>query len=210
MTLPNSAVDSKMGCSRGTPIDRYYIEKFLEENKEKIHGDVMEIGDNNYSLRYGSNINHSYIFTVGEPISKNVIVGDLTTGVGCVTNSVDCFILTQTLPFIFDINSAAKNIIMMLKPGGTALVTVGGISQISPYDYPRWGHYWSFTDLSLKKLFEQYTHSENISINTYGNPKIATAFIYGLCQEDIDYDELEWHDTSTQVIITAVITKDSE
>ena len=31
------------GFERGTPVDRYYIERFLERNADAIRGDVLEI-----------------------------------------------------------------------------------------------------------------------------------------------------------------------
>jgi len=44
------------GFDRGTPIDRVYIEHFLNSNKQYIQGVVCEIAENTYSKKYGSNI----------------------------------------------------------------------------------------------------------------------------------------------------------
>ncbi len=48
--------------------------------------------------------------------------------------TTDCFIVTQTLNFIYDVKSAVKGIFHMLKDGGIILATVAGIFQISRYD----------------------------------------------------------------------------
>ena len=56
--------------------------------------------------------------------------------------------------FIYDLKKVVFNIHRMLKPGGVALVTVAGISQISRYDAENWGSYWGFQRDSLKKLFD--------------------------------------------------------
>ena len=41
------------GGDRGLPIDRYFIEEFLEANKKRIRGTVLEVGDDEYSRRFG-------------------------------------------------------------------------------------------------------------------------------------------------------------
>lgn len=46
-------ISSKFGFDRGTPIDRYYIEKFLNNYREYIHGKCLEITDNTYTKRFG-------------------------------------------------------------------------------------------------------------------------------------------------------------
>ncbi len=50
--LPLQPVSDVMGVDRGTPIDRYYIDQFILENMDSIAGDVLEIGDNEYSSKY--------------------------------------------------------------------------------------------------------------------------------------------------------------
>src|SRR3954471_21782846 len=41
------------GFDRGTPVDRYYIESFLAENAGAIRGRTLEIGDDEYTHRFG-------------------------------------------------------------------------------------------------------------------------------------------------------------
>lgn len=208
---PVNVISKDMGCDRGTPIDRYYIENFLNNQKKYITGNVMEIGDNSYTLKYGRNIANSYILTADkkqENCKKSVVIyGDLQTGLGCENDFLDCFILTQTLPFIYDVKSAAANIVNMLNKGGVALITVSGISMLSMYDDSRWGHYWGFTETSLKKLFENIVGDEQIEIFSMGNPKTAAAFLYGLSVEDLERKDFEINDSLIPVTIGAVIHK---
>ncbi len=89
----------------------------------------------------------------------------------------------------------------MLKPGGIALITVGGLSQISRYDYNRWGDYWRFTDLSIKKAFEEVFGEGNVEVETYGNVLSAIAFLHGISAEELTEDELFYKDEDYQVII---------
>lgn len=207
--LPPELLSAQMGCDRGTAIDRYYIEHFLENNKHFIHGDVMEIAENTYTMAYGSDISNSYIFTNdSNDTRESIMIGDLASGEGCRPNFVDCFILTQTLPFIFDVRSAAEHIVRMLKEGGTALVAVRGICMISRYDETRWGDYWGFTKQSLHKCFEGLVPNSNIEIFSYGNAKTATAFLFGMCQEDLEESDFAYHDPLVPVTLAAVVRKD--
>ncbi len=44
------------GFDRGTPIDRVYIEDFLEKNKSCIQGVICEISEDTYSKKFGSSV----------------------------------------------------------------------------------------------------------------------------------------------------------
>ena len=44
---------TNFGYERGGPVDRYYIENFLQKHASHIQGRVLEIGDNEYTLRFG-------------------------------------------------------------------------------------------------------------------------------------------------------------
>lgn len=204
-TKPVSRV---FGLDRGQPIDRYYIESFLENNSSSIKGKVLEIADNKYTKKFGGkNILESEVLHAVDGNPKATIVGDLATGKGIPENTFDCFILTQTLQFIYEFHSAAENVVKCLKPGGVALITVAGISQISRYDMKRWGDYWRFTDKSLTMLFERYVPEENIKIKTYGNVLSSVAFLHGLACDELTREELDYVDQDYQMLITAVISK---
>ncbi|HLZ07698.1 MAG TPA: methyltransferase domain-containing protein, partial [Chloroflexota bacterium] len=193
------------GFDRGTPIDRYYIERFLEENKADIRGRVMEVGSAAYTKRFGSgrvdriDVLHA---TAGNPHAT--IVGDLASGEGIPKNAFDCIVLTQVLPFVFDVFGAVKNCCRALKADGVVLATLPGISQISRYDMDRWGDFWRFTDLSARRLFEEAFGKDggSVDVRTAGNVAVATSFLQGMALEGIPADELDAVDPDYQVIIT--------
>lgn len=192
---------------RGISVGRYYINEFIQENKRYIQGRAIEIGDRNYTEQYG-NSRESYVLNAemssdGDPFE---IQGDLETGKNIPKEAFDCFICTQTLNFIYDFQNAARNIIAALKPGGTALITVSGISQISGHDRDCWGHYWQFTDMSLRRLFAGHEDVAEVSVTTYGNVKSSTAFLYGLSASEIEND-LADNDPDYQLIAAAVVHK---
>jgi SAM-dependent methyltransferase len=202
-------VSSVFGGDRGKPIDRFYIEDFLNQNIHNIKGKVLEVAGNSYTRNFGgSKVEESWtLHLTCEEKKPKSIIGNLETGEGITDNEFDCFIMTQTLLCIFDIQAAARNAIKLLRPGGVLLLTVPGISQISRYDYDRWGHYWSFTDQSVRRLFEKIVPRENIEVKTYGNVKATTAFLYGLAHHEVKREHLVFFDGDYQMIISAVIKK---
>ena len=122
-------------------------------------------------------------------------------------NRFDTAIITQTLMFIYDIQSVAQNIHKMLKPDGTALITVAGISQISRYDADNWGSYYSFHEDAVRRMFEPLFGREKVEIVSYGNVKTAISLLYGLCCEDLADSDFEANDPDYPLIIGAVLHK---
>lgn len=198
-------VSRKFGLDRGTPVDRYYIEKFLEENKNYIQGNVLEIAESTYSKRFGSGVSEFEILHT-QPGRNVTIVGDLTDTNTLPENRIDCFICTQTFNFIYDFKAALQGAYFLLKPGGTLLATVAGISQISRYDMDRWGDYWRFTTLSAKKMFEEVFGKE-VEVKSYGNVLTATAFLQGIASEELTSEELDCKDKDYQLLISIKATK---
>ena len=195
-------VSRKFGFDRGTPIDRFYIEKFLEQNKSVIHGQVLEIGGNGYTRKYGMHVTSSEVLNV-VPTPGTTIVGNLATGENIPMDTFDCIILTQSIQMIYDVRTALQNAVNALKVGGALLITASGISQISRYDMDRWGEYWRFTDKSLKSLLAEILPEENIQIEAFGNIAVAKAFLDGLASHEVPERVLNHLDNDYQVVLSA-------
>jgi len=200
--MHTNPVSRTFGFDRGTPIDRYYIEVFLENNRQCIQGSVLEIAENTYSRKFGTNVSSYEILHYDNSNTKATIIGDLTRPDTLPENKIDCFICTQTLNFIFDVQKAIAGSFKLLKSGGCLLCTVSGISQISRYDMNRWGDYWRFTDLSIRLMMESQFGKGNVDIITYGNALAAMVFLKGLALQDLpDKSLLDEKDEDYQVII---------
>jgi SAM-dependent methyltransferase len=198
-TAPVSRV---FGFDRGMPIDRYFIEKFLSNNSQYIRGSVLEIAESTYTKKYGNQVTSCEILHYDNSGKKATIIGDLTKEATLPEVIVDCFICTQTLNFIFDVRKAIEGSYKVLKEGGCFLCTISGISQISRYDMDRWGDYWRFTDLSIRRLMGTVFGEGNVDVVTFGNSLAATAFLKGLAVDDFpDTKVLDEHDRDYQVII---------
>ncbi len=193
-------IDAFFGRKRGEPIDRYYIEKFLDEHKEFIRGRCLEIAEDTYTKKFGGNRVTDSVMLHVEGWGDNVIKGNLETGDGIVAETYDSMIITQTLMCIYNVEAAVRNIFVGLKKGGSALVTVSGISQIARYDDDNWGMFHSFYMSGLKKLFYPVFGEENVEIIHYGNVKTAMAFLYGAVREEVRDEDFNISDMDYPVI----------
>jgi SAM-dependent methyltransferase len=200
-------ISREFGYDRGLPIDRYYIENFLKDRSLDIQGRVLEIGDATYTRRFGGDrVSKSDVLHVVEGNPAATIIGDLTNSDLIPSASFDCLILTQTLHLIYNIQDAVQTIERILKPGGIALVTVPGISQIA---IDEWKNYWcwSLTSIAAHQLFTEVFPVENVTIEYYGNVLAATAFLQGLATQELTIAELDYRDPSYQMLITIRVVK---
>jgi SAM-dependent methyltransferase len=201
----------KFGFDRGTPIDRIYIESFLEAASADIRGTVLEVAERDYTTRFGGErVKRSEVLHSRPGNPEATFVGDLTTGENMPVDRYDCVILTQVLPFVWDVPAAIRHVRRSLKPGGVLLATVPGISQISRYDADRWGDFWRFTSMSVRRLFEGEFGRGNVEVTVHGNALAATALLQGAASEELDASELEYRDPNYEVTITIRAVRPAE
>ncbi|MBI5482360.1 MAG: methyltransferase [Deltaproteobacteria bacterium] len=197
-------VSRRFGMDRGLPLDRYYIERFLAAHAADVHGRVLEIGDPGYTRRFGGDrVTRSDVLGARPGMPAVTIVGDLTRPDGLPLGCYDCVILTQTLPFIYDVGAAVRTVHLMLRPGGVLLATAPVISHISRYDMDRWGDFWRLTDLALRRLLETVFPPAAVTVAAHGNVRVAAAFLYGLVVEDLPPEALAVDDPDYPLVVTA-------
>ena len=189
---------------RAQPIDRYYVENFLERHSSDIKGRVLEIGEDIYTKQFGGNRVESAEILDADDENKNAHhIYDLAKGgEGFPDNEFDCFLLIQTLLLIYDVKSAIVNARKLLKPGGVLLATIPGISKICRPEMNQWGDFWRFTNASAMKLFSEIFGEGNVEVETFGNVLSASAYLYGLASHELTKKELDYHDPDYQVTIT--------
>lgn len=195
---------------RGTPIDRYYIEKFLLENSKYIRGRVLEVGDSTYTSRFGTDVVARDVLHVSNDHPGATITGDLSQHHTLPADAFDCFICTQTFNFIYQVKEAITGAHRLLVPGGILMATVAGISQVSRSDMMAWGDYWRFTTLSAQKSFEDVFGKGNVRVNYYGNCLAATSFLRGIACEEIPAEKLDIKDAEYPVTITILARKNDQ
>jgi glycosyltransferase involved in cell wall biosynthesis/SAM-dependent methyltransferase len=195
-------ISREFGYDRGGPADRYYIENFLKSNASVIKGKVLEIKDDTYASTYGGNkITQIDILDIDEHNTKANIIADLAKANNVPSDTYDCVILTQTLLLIYDVKEAIAHAHRILKPGGVLLVTIPGITQM---DYKALGNiwYWSFSEASATKLFQEVFSPDKINVGKHGNVLIASSLLYGISAKELTKEELDYTDPDYQVIIT--------
>jgi SAM-dependent methyltransferase len=190
----------EFGFDRGKPIDRWYIERFLTQHRSDVRGDVLEVAESTYTQWYGDGevSKSDVLHHTGN--AESTIVGDLTTREGLPVAAYDCFICTQTLPFIYDVHAAVRGIRAVLKPGGVVLATVPGMSQVSREDKRDWGDWWRFTSQGTERLFREVFN--DVVVEAHGNVLSAAAFLYAHAAEELTEKELTHRDQDYELLIT--------
>ncbi len=191
------------GFQRGKPIDRYYIENFLDKESKKI-GEVervLEVGADTYSNRY-------FPSALAKDIVDHKNGWDLTNVSTLPQDRYDVFICTQTFNFIYDVKASLRGSYYLLKTGGILLATVAGnISQICVND--NYTHYWNFTAKCIKNLMAEVFGEDNVQVFPFGNVLAATGFIQGVALEELPQIELldEKNDGVYSIVIGIVAKK---
>jgi SAM-dependent methyltransferase len=188
-------LSSQAGTDRGQPIDRYYIEEFLEANRDLVRGTCLEVKDNEYTTRYGGNkVTRSDVLDVNRDNKQANIHADLRD-LSAIPDAVyDCIILTQVLQYIDDMDAAIRECTRVLKSGGALLVTVPSLGKLDGQEDKVFGHYWRLTRDSARYLFGKHFRPENLEISAWGNVLVGLAFWIGLSREELTRRQLAYFD----------------
>lgn len=197
----NQPISQLYGLDRGEAIDRFFIEKFLENNKDIVTGKCLELLNNDYTNKYGHDVSVSDILDIDSNNKNATIHGDIKNLEQIPDNQYDCIILTQVLQFIDDYESAIKECHRILKNGGVILVTVPSVSRIDCASGTE-GDYWRFTEASAKYIFGKFFALENITVTSHGNAVIGAKFLLGFSQEEVSKEQLNYNDLNFPLIIT--------
>jgi glycosyltransferase involved in cell wall biosynthesis len=200
-------VSRSFGFDRGTPVDRFYIDRFLDAHRALIRGRVLEIADDAYTRRFGGErVDKSDVLHIRNAHPGVTIVADLVDAPQIPADTFDCVIITQTLQLIFDVPAALRTLARILKPGGVALITLPGISQIED-DAWRDTWFWGFTGPSAQRLIGAAFPGGGVEVEVQGNVLAACAFLQGIAARELRESELLHYDPSYPVAIMVVATK---
>lgn len=181
-----------VGLDRGTPIDRHFIERFLQHNAAAIKGSVIEIKDAEYTRRFGgASVTRSEILDANRQNTLATIFDDIRTLNHVPDASIDCFIITQVLQYVDDLDAAARAIRRVLKIGGSALITVPTLGKLDGHEDNVAGHYWRLTPDSARFLFSRHFAPDELHVESWGNVRLGMCFLAGLAVEDLSRRELD-------------------
>jgi SAM-dependent methyltransferase len=197
MTAP---IGKNWGWDRGTPVDRFYIESFLERHRRDISGRVLEIKDASYTRRFGRGVTTSDVLDVNRENSGATIYADLAAADEVPSDAFDCIILTQTLQFVFDIPAALTHLHRVLASEGVVLATVPTVSRVAAPG-SEGTDYWRFTPAACAELFDATFGADNVLAEPMGNVLANVAFLHGLGAEELPRTKLEQQDVEFPLVV---------
>src|SRR4051794_32371683 len=187
------------GIDRGTPIDRHYIEQFMAEYHRDIRGAVLELQDGTYVDRFGAGVMRRDILDINTANPRATVIADLNVADSLPPERYDCFILTQTLQYIYEVRIGLANARSTLRNGGILLATVPSITRVdaglADVDY------WRFTAAVCTKLFVEVFGDRHVTVRARGNVLTGMAFLTGMAAEELSARELAVNDANFPLII---------
>jgi SAM-dependent methyltransferase len=199
-----SPLSAHYGADRGTPVDRYYIEQLLVSERAAITGHVLEVLNRDYTERFGTAVERSDVLDINPENPNATIVTDLAAADVIPTGTFDCFILTQTLQYIYDLKAAISHSHRILRPGGTLLCTVPVVSGIDRHEVEE---HWRLTATSCTRLFGEAFEGGEIDVRARGNLLTSIAFLMAMAAEELKTRELEYDDPYFPLVVTIRATK---
>jgi peptidoglycan/xylan/chitin deacetylase (PgdA/CDA1 family)/glycosyltransferase involved in cell wall biosynthesis/SAM-dependent methyltransferase len=195
-----SPLSDRWGKDRGTPIDRRYVEQFLERHRSDIAGRVLEVRGSEYTRRFGARVIGHDVVDVDPTNPQATIVADLRRADRIASNTYDCIVLTQTLQLVDNIEAAIAECVRILKPGGVLLVTVPTLIRVDDEGGVD-GDFWRLTEASARRLFSAAFPVEAFDVTSYGNVLAAASFLYGISMEELTPEEVDAVDAAYPVIV---------
>jgi SAM-dependent methyltransferase len=188
---------SEWGFERGTPIDRWYIERYLEGCSSVITGHALEVQDDLYASRYGAQ--QVDVLDIDPTNARATIVGDLCSAETLRDNQYDTVLVTQTLQLVVDPAAALRNLVRSLRPGGSLLLTAPTTSRLAAAE-----DRWRWTPAGMRTLLDSVTPAgSRVEVLGMGNLLSCRAFLIGAGAEELDADILAQTDSMYPLLVGA-------
>lgn len=189
------------GFTRGVPIDRYYLEKFISEIRLEVVGTVLEVGGvlvNRELYQFSNATEYLTLDVEARPgISK---VGDIHNPATIEFESLDTVVIFNVLEHCYDPWLAVKNIYSWLKVGGKCFCMVPNSQKI--HDIP--ADYWRILPDGMKQIFQDFPQQK---LYVYGNPMSVIANFLGISAGELSPKELDDFHPDYPSITCIVVTK---
>lgn len=194
--LARTAPLGRWGYERGTPVDRWYIRRWLLEHAQHVRGHALEVKEDLYASELGAATVEVLDIDAGNP--RATLVGDLC-GPGTLPDErYDAALVTQTLQFVADPGAAVQHLVAALRPGASLLLTVPCLSRVDgPADRWRW------TPAGLRELLDGCVPGAVREVEGLGNGLAGRAFLFGLAAEDLPHQALQVADAALPLVVAA-------
>ena len=189
------------GLTRGTPIDRVYLDKFIAKIASTVTGSALEIGglSDNKTL-YGFHACTEYHGLDLKEAPGVSYVGDAHDTALFDAGSFESILLFNVLEHCYAPQKVIDNIFCWLKPGGKCFLMVPNAQRV--HDYP--ADYWRPLPDGIKYLFREY---KEMQLYVYGNPVTLMASMMGVAAEELASNEIDPHHPEYPVVTCVVATK---
>lgn len=198
-------VSARWGRERGTPVDRHYIDDFFARRSDLIRGRVLEVRDPRYAGAHGSAVTSIDIVDIDPRNDDATIIADLAESGSLPREQFDCAIVAQTLVYTRDPVAALSNVWQSLKPSGALLLTVPAIARLDP-DAPHEDR-WHLTPAGVEEVIGRACVGGDNTVEAYGNPVTAVAFLHGLAAEELRPEELQSRHPLFPIVVMAAVVK---
>lgn len=175
----------RFGFSRGTPIDRYYLRKFVDAVRGEVRGEVLEVGG---KLRNrdvygfaGVTAFHALELTPEPGVS---IVGDAHDPEVVPPESFDAVLAFNVLEHCAAPWVVAANMHRWLRPGGKAYCMVPSVQRV--HRFP--DDFWRPMPQGMERLFSMFRRRR---LHVYGNPMTAVGALHGVAVEELRAGDLD-------------------
>lgn len=196
------------GASKGTPVVRYYFDKFLEQYRSDVRGRCLEIGETKHIVELGgAAVTSAEALDLVAHSADVKVVADLSRADHVPSDQYDCFLNQFTMTVVYDFDAAMYHAIRILKPGGVLLVNFGCV------DYylhggldmgtgkPLYMYNW-FTPLQVENIFRRLDLTEqDYEMEVYGNLFTRIAFQVNISAEELTARELDTVDPGHPLLI---------
>jgi SAM-dependent methyltransferase len=187
--IRETPVSANWGVERGTPLGRFFVDRFMESRRKDITGVVLEIKNKRYTDSLGYDVKRDDVLDVDASNLDANIIADLAKADAVPSDTYDCFMVNETMQFVYDLQSAVNHIHRILKPGGVLLVTVPCTVQ---HDRElKDVEMWRFTKPSCERLFGDVFGADQVEVETYGNFVTCNAALTGIVVEELESEVLE-------------------
>lgn len=188
------------GYTRGTPIDRFYLDQFVQGIRQEVVGVTLEIGGRQQNReQYGFQQATEYHTLDSDPRSGADIIGDAHDSGSCAENCFDSIILFNVLEHCAKPWIVTENIYRWLRAGGKVFCMVPNVQRVhhDPVDC------WRILPDAFQTLFERFC----TRVTTYGSLLTSISALSGIASEELTWPELTHVDPQYPVATCVVAVK---
>lgn len=177
-------ISTDFGWSRGTPIGRNYVNKFVAEKAEGLGGTILEFGESRYKACFKTVQRYQVIDVVPGPSVDYVC--DIHDVSSVPAHYFDVIVCTQVLEHVERPVDALRQLHKLLKKDGRLICTVPFLAHIHyvPTDFYRFSIDAICSALNIAGF-------EVLEARNSGNALVTIGSLLGYAAEDFKSNEME-------------------